>query len=177
MSMFDGEVPSGLLPNGESRATKLWSFNMPKNDFTSRTWRRIGGHGTGGSWEDPTLRAPRAGIVIGSRLYCGIYGEDQGSAQIWKLEGAKWEVIYSAEKLGQPFNRVNALTVWKDRLVAGVGVWGHPGHGGVLMFDLNGASTQCEFLPIQFGLTEVVDCLAVWQNQLVAGLAAGGGVA
>ena len=41
------------------------------------------------------------------------------------------------------------------------------------MFDLDGERTRFEVRQFRFGATEVVNSLAVWQNQLVAGLAAG----
>ncbi len=140
-------------------------------------WKQIAGGGLDGSWFDPEIRATRPSIVFGGKLYVGVYGERPGSAAVWSFDNVRWSKVYEAETQGHSFNRINALSIWRGRLIIGAGQKGEAGSATVLSHSSDTGEDKPAAIVQSFRDTAAsfIDSLSANGDDLIVGLGGGEG--
>lgn len=169
----DGTYLYAGIGSSSSAIGEVWRYN-------GTSWTRIGGGGVNSGW-NATHRMIYSMAIYKGELYIGGYSAAVAAGDLWKWNGSSWTQI-GGDGLNSGWNftsttngEVGALTVYGDRLYAGVGaaagdasLWAWDGSSWTKVGgdDVNSSWTTATY--------ERVGSLAVYNGQLYAGLGSTG---
>ncbi len=128
MSFYNGELVIGGTGSVAASA-EVWKWS-------GSTWSKIGGDGTGSSWNTATYLEVNALSTYQGNLYAGV-GGSVGDGELWKYNGNAWSQV-GGDSMdnswdGTTHRRVNALSTYNGDLY--VGTAGSAGDGDVWKYN------------------------------------------